>query len=153
MATGSHIALCVPDAEAAAAFYTSALDFSVLTPTIDFPVEPIRPMGEDVFGKGWNGLRFIALLGPDGQNLELFEFPGREGLPPPSKDDPRPGFIHLGFTVPDIDLAVARVEQHGGRRLTKTWEARPGSRFAYAADPFGSILEFCNRPFRAFWTA
>ncbi|MBS1679749.1 MAG: VOC family protein [Actinobacteria bacterium] len=149
--TVGHIGLCVPDIDAALLWYEQALGLAVL----DGPRELVLNEGtaetlSDVFGPSFRRAR-IAHLGTGGEcGLELFQF-----LEPPTDSDSPPsyfhaGFSHLCFVTEDIDAAVARVRQAGGRIRTAIWPEYPGLpyRFVHFEDPFGNLLEFHSHPHR-----
>lgn len=62
-------------------------------------------------------------------------------LPPPATP-PYPGEMWFGFTVPDVDAAVAKVEKAGGGVLRRGKDLpEHGVRAAVVTDPEGHIIE------------
>lgn len=97
MARIKHIALRTEDPEKTAAFYRQAFDLKQV-------------------GLGHNGI-YLS----DGHiNLAILKFhTGGEG------DMGKIGIDHLGFQVEDIDQAVSKVKQLGGKAITDRLEVTP----------------------------
>ncbi|MFI2645254.1 VOC family protein [Streptomyces sp. NPDC018610] len=147
-----HVGVTVPDIEAATDFFVRALGAEVLYDTLRRADGPNsgpameRRLGVPP-GSVQRAIRMLAL--PHGPGLELFEFdaPGRR--PPALPCDL--GWQHLAVYVDDLDDAVARVEEAGGRALSEPCplpgpEAGPRNRMAYTHTPWGSTLELITYP-------
>ncbi len=92
-----HIAMQVPDLEAAADFYKSVFDME----------EVVR--GDTPFGN--------ALMLSDGViNLALLHFP--EGAKGMINGPDWAGLHHMGFIVEDAEDTARKIERHGGRYFT-----------------------------------
>lgn len=102
-----HLALAVPDLDAAAA---AALSRGARR---DASVTPDGPLSIAEF---WGGVRYLFLQGPEGARIELIERPA---------DRRGPGHDHVGLPVPDIAAAVAFAETLGARLLSSVTLQRP----------------------------
>ncbi len=152
--TAPHVGLTVPDVEAAIDWYTGTLDLRLLVGPLDVPEDgsPLGLVAEQIYGAGFGGFRFAHLATPDDIGVELFQFARR-----PERaahfDYWEPGFNHLGLTAPDMEGAVERILQAGGRARTAvlTIDADQGYRLAYLEDPWGSVIELCSHPYVQMW--
>jgi catechol 2,3-dioxygenase-like lactoylglutathione lyase family enzyme len=94
-------------------------------------------------GKGMSGDRWVH-FGPDGDAqvgyLSLCEFPDA-----PASDEPYSSIRiqHVGFTHPDVDGLVSRLEREGIRPTERVDDGR--YRRVYFADPDGHALEFVQK--------
>lgn len=86
---------------------------------------------EDHAGSGW-----IELVTPEGWRIALQESPDHR--PPSWPGQEQPQQAHLDLRVPDLDAALARVEELGGRLLAKS-EA-----WYTVADPAGHPFDLCR---------
>ena len=81
--------------------------------------------------------------GEDGPTLEIFQY--SENAPRPEPVASREGITHIAFEVDDLEEALARVLQHGGRKLgeiaTGTVKGVGDLTFVYVTDPEGNIVE------------
>jgi lactoylglutathione lyase/glyoxylase I family protein len=123
-----HIGLSVADLDRQCRFYTRAFGFR----------EEYRSAIPEA------GIRISLLTGPGGAALELTE---RAGSAPQRFGDPvdgagTQGYFHWALTVDDLDTVLTTAAAHGGRTVTPPAPARrPGSRFAYLADPEDNLVE------------
>ena len=51
------------------------------------------------------------------------------------------GTMHLAFGIPDIEVAVRRIEQLGGKLLSKIYVMPNGRKCCFCSDPEGNGLE------------
>jgi catechol 2,3-dioxygenase-like lactoylglutathione lyase family enzyme len=100
------------------------------------------------------GGEVIKLQQPDGR--ERIDIRFGEALiyisPAPSTAEPaadegrrRRGVDHIGFSVPDVDSAVAVLQQKGVRVLEEPATPRPGIRTAFVSGPEGIRIELFHR--------
>ncbi|WP_439944704.1 VOC family protein [Streptomyces sp. BBFR115] len=147
-----HVGVTVPDIEAATAFFVRALDAEVLYDTLRRTDGPKsgpateRRLGVPP-GSAERAVRMLAL--PHGPGLELFEFDAPRQRPAALPCDF--GWQHLAVYVDDLDRAVARVEEAGGRALFDPGplpgpEAGARNRMVYTHTPWGSTLELITYP-------
>lgn len=55
------------------------------------------------------------------------------------------GIDHLGFSVPDVDEAFARLKEKGAKVVSAPQTSRPGVRGAFLEGPEGIIVEIFSR--------
>lgn len=117
-----HIAIICADYERSKAFYTKVLGLQIV---------------REVYREERRSWKLdLALNGH--YIIELFSFPD----PPPRPSRPEAqGLRHLAFTVQDITLTVASLQQHGV--ITEPIRVDPytGKRFTFFTDPDGLPLE------------
>ncbi|OBH64133.1 lactoylglutathione lyase-like lyase [Mycobacterium colombiense] len=158
MITGlAHTGVCVPDCEAAVAFYRDVLGLRVLSPPYVMSGNAIRDdMGELVADPSMKA----AILGfeDDGDRvLEVIEYLGVENGP---CDDGRtltdPGLSHVGLICADIDATRAELESKGVRFLVGGIADVARVRTTWFVDPWGVVFILVEksrpgRPYFAQW--
>ncbi|MFD2934131.1 SMU1112c/YaeR family gloxylase I-like metalloprotein [Spirosoma flavum] len=118
-----HIALICSDYETSKRFYTNILGLSIL--------------GEYFRAERQSYKLDLALNGQ--YILELFSFPN------PAERPSRPealGLRHLAFAVPDLDAAIAHLNEKGIVTEPIRVDEHTGRRFTFFADPDDLPLEF-----------
>ena len=143
MITGvAHTAVCVPDVEAAVAWYESVLDLTVLSPPYLVEGDAIeRDMGELVPSPV--AVKAAILGFPDGGDrvLEVIEYPRAPGRArPPDASVVDHGFTHVGLVCDDIVATRAELEDKGVRFLTSGMAEIVGLRTTWFADPHGLVF-------------
>jgi catechol 2,3-dioxygenase-like lactoylglutathione lyase family enzyme len=143
MITGvAHTAVCVPDVEAAVAWYESVLGLTVLSPPYLIEGDAIeRDMGELVPSPV--AVKAAILGFPDGGDrvLEVIEYPRAPGRPrPPDASVVDQGFTHVGLVCDDIVATRAELERKGVRFLTRGMAEIVGLRTTWFADPHGLVF-------------
>ena len=143
MITGvAHTAVCVPDVEAAVAWYESVLGLTVLSPPYLVEGDAIeRDMGELVPGPV--AVKAAILGFPDGGDrvLEVIEYPLAPGRPrSPDASVVDHGFTHVGLVCDDIVATRAELEDKGVRFLTSGMAEIVGLRTTWFADPHGLVF-------------
>jgi catechol 2,3-dioxygenase-like lactoylglutathione lyase family enzyme len=146
-----HVAVTVPDLEAATTFFADLFGARELYRLGPFDAADFPPM-ED--GRDWStayvnvpGARFVIamLLLPGGMMLELFEYelPTNRRTQPPSNHDI--GGHHLAFKVADIEVATRRLKECGLTLMAGPIEIddgpAAGTRVQYFLSPWGLQLE------------
>lgn len=118
-----HVALICSDYETSKRFYTEILGLSILS---------------EYFRAERNSYKLDLAL--NGQYIiELFSFPN------PPKRPSRPealGLRHLAFAVPDLDAAIAHLNEYGVLTEPVRVDQHTGRRFTFFADPDDLPLEF-----------
>jgi catechol 2,3-dioxygenase-like lactoylglutathione lyase family enzyme len=134
-----HIALSVPDLEAAERFYAGVLGFEVAE-RYDFEASP---EGDVILGLE-NGAARSVMLNAGNLYLEVFEFATPE--PKPQRDRPvcDHGYTHIALEVDDIEgvytvLAEAGVRWHCPPSIASDPDG--GVINTYGRDPFGNVIE------------
>jgi catechol 2,3-dioxygenase-like lactoylglutathione lyase family enzyme len=135
----SHLGICVAGLGPALAFWRDGLGF--------------RESGRlDVEGAaaarllGLDAVRLHAVyLERDGLRIELLHFaePGHLAAPAPRAVN-QLGYTHLSVRVEDLDTALARLRDAGGRVLEETRIEAP-ARAVFVTDPDGTRVELVER--------
>jgi len=156
----AHTGVCVPDCEAAVAFYRDVLGLRVLSPPYVMDGDAIRDdMGELIADPAMKA----AIVGFDGDGdrvLEVIEylradegvqgFPGARGLT-------EFGLSHVGLICEDIEATRAELEERGVRFLVDGIAEVARVRTTWFADPWGVVFILVEksrpqRPYFAQWT-
>jgi catechol 2,3-dioxygenase-like lactoylglutathione lyase family enzyme len=142
MITGvAHTAVCVPDVEAAVAWYESVLGLAVLSPPYLVEGDAIeRDMGELVPSPV--AVKAAILGFPEGGDrvLEVIEYPRAPGRArPPDASVVDHGFTHVGLVCDDIVSTRAELEDKGVRFLTSGMAEIVGLRTTWFVDPHGLV--------------
>lgn len=118
-----HIAIICSDYERSKHFYTEVLGLEILAET---------------YREGRNSYKLDLAL--NGQYIiELFSFPD----PPPRPSYPEArGLRHLAFSVTDLEIEIARLNQAGVTTEPVRTDELTGKRFTFFEDPDGLPLEF-----------
>lgn len=153
----AHSALCVPDIEAAVAWYSQVLGLKVLSPPYRMEGASIEAdMGELVPAPV---VVQAAILGFDESDhvIELISYP--EAPPPPGADAGerpvmnRPGISHLGLLCDDVARTRDELEAKGVRFLTSAPAGIAGLHTTWFRDPWGAVWILMDKrhPERAYW--
>ena len=142
MITGlAHVALCVPDVDAATAWYRDVLGLEVLSPPYLMEGAGIeRDMGELIPEPRLKAA--ILGFGADGDRvLEVIEYPGVKS------DDPRSraaltdvGLTHVGLLCDDVDATRAELEAKGVHFLVVGTAQLAGLTTTWFVDPWGVVF-------------
>jgi predicted enzyme related to lactoylglutathione lyase len=132
----SHIGICTADVERSLKFYTEGLGF-----TLDSSIPEI-------------GAPFDALMELQGTKCQVhyvvcgatkLELIGYIDAPVTGSAERRPmnqlGFTHLTLIVSDLNAAVARVVEFGGKVHTETKVDSPFGPIVFCTDPDGVRIE------------
>lgn len=130
-----HVALAVPDLEAALAFYCDLIGFEVV-------MQAEVPSGVDAvneaFGIADAGCR-VRMLSKGNSRIELFEFKVQQ-----SGEEQRPvnqtGITHFALASDDPVADYHHLAEHGVVFNAPLLGQSP-ARFAYGRDPFGNVIE------------
>ena len=137
----AHTAVCVPDVEAAVAWYESVLGLRVLSPPYLIEGAAIeRDMGELVPSPV--ALK-AAIVGFDASDhvLELIEYPNARGAVPEGRSDlTRVGLTHVGLLCDDLDAERARLEAAGVDFLVRGIADVANVRTTWFRDPWGVVF-------------
>jgi catechol 2,3-dioxygenase-like lactoylglutathione lyase family enzyme len=135
----AHTGVCVPDCEAAVAYYRDVLGFTVLSPPYVMEGDAIRAdMGELLADPAMKAA--IVGFGADGDRvLEVIEYlhvdgtEAREGLADP-------GLSHIGLICDDVAETRKSLEDKGVRFLVDGIAHIAGVRTTWFADPWGVVF-------------
>jgi len=126
---GDHVGIRVPDFDAAAAWYTSKLDFRV-THTM--------PLGEKT-------LAFLSPAADDSFRIEFIAGPGCIARPDYEQlidTHAVGGWHHFCLRVDNVDAAIAELRQRDVRIVSEARDVPGlGLRFAFFSDPWGNLIE------------
>jgi catechol 2,3-dioxygenase-like lactoylglutathione lyase family enzyme len=136
----AHTGVCVPDVEAAVAWYRSVLGLRVLSPPYLMEGPDIeRDMGELVPGLAVKA----AILGFERSDhvLEVIEYP-RSPCRPRAEDWSLTdtGLTHVGLVCDDIAATRADLEGKGVEFLTSGIAGIAGLRTTWFRDPYGLVF-------------
>jgi methylmalonyl-CoA/ethylmalonyl-CoA epimerase len=137
----AHSAVCVPDVDEAARWYSETLGFSILSPPYLMEGEVIeRDMGELIPIPRVKAA-IVGLPGDGDRVLELIEYPGTDGRPrPESASIVDHGLTHVGLVCDDIETTRAEFESHGVQFLVRGIATIAGLRTTWFADPYGTVF-------------
>jgi len=156
MITGlAHTAVCVPDVDAAVAWYQDVLGLTVLSPPYQMEGDAIeRDMGElvpsPVVVKG-------AIVGVDDTDrvIEVIQYPSAPGRPRPIDESIIDyGFTHIALLCDDVDATRSDLEAKGVRFLVAGIADVAGVRTTWIADPWDNVfilIEKVRRPDRPYY--
>ena len=133
----AHTAICVPDVEAAVAWYQDALGLRVLSPPYRMEGDAIdRDMGELVPSPV---VVKAAILGfaADDRVLEVIEYPNARGVARSATTVVDTGLTHIGLVCDDVERERARLVDAGATALTRGAADVAGLRTTWVRDPFG----------------
>ena len=157
MITGlAHTGVCVPDCEAAVAFYRDVLGLRVLSPPYVMDGDAIRDdMGELIGDPAMKA----AIVGFDGEGdrvLEVIEYLRAEGGSRRVRDLTEFGLSHVGLICEDIEATRAELEDRGVRFLVDGIAEVARVRTTWFADPWGVVFILVEksrpqRPYFAQW--
>ena len=135
----AHTAVCVPDIDAALAWYRDALGLRVLSPPYRMEGEAIeRDMGALVPPPV---VVTAAIIGFDADDhvVELVEYPNAHGDARATGAVTDTGITHIGVVCDDVEAERERLVAAGATALTGDVAAVAGLRTAWIRDPFGVI--------------
>ncbi|MGH3966705.1 MAG: VOC family protein [Mycobacterium sp.] len=142
MITGlAHTGVCVPDCEAAVAFYRDVLGLRVLSPPYVMAGDAIRAdMGELVSDPTMKAA--IVGFGDDGDGvLEVIEYLGVDGSDQRSTAALTDhGLSHVGLICADLDATRAELEAKGVRFLVDGVADVARVRTTWFVDPWGVVF-------------
>lgn len=149
----AHTAICVPNAEAATAWYRDVLGLTVLSPPYLMDGDSIaRDMGELLPPPP--AVRAAILGNEEGDHvIEVIEYPNAASAPN-DREFTDVGLSHVGLVCDDIDATRAELEDRGVAFMTTGAADIAGLRTSWFRDPWGVVwilLQKRKRPDRAYW--
>ncbi len=143
MLTGiAHIAVCVPDVEAATRWYRDVLGLEVLSPPYRMEGDRIeRDMGELVPSPVVVHAAIVG-FGADDRVIELIEYPAADVAPPETGRPAvtRVGITHIGMLCDDIGATRSELENRGVEFLTAGSADVAGLQTTWCRDPWGTVI-------------
>ncbi|BBZ46045.1 VOC family protein [Mycobacterium parmense] len=157
MITGlAHTAVCVPDCEAAVAFYRDVLGMRVLSPPYVMADNAIREdMGELMADPAMKAA--IMGFGDDGDRvLEVIEYLNVDRIDRHPRALTDHGLSHVGLICVDLDATRAELEGKGVRFLVSGIAEVARVRTSWFVDPWGVVFILVEktrpqRPYFAQW--
>jgi catechol 2,3-dioxygenase-like lactoylglutathione lyase family enzyme len=136
-----HVAICTPDLDRLAAFYTDVMGFEPVMSTSWRD----RPIIDRMIGLTDSAARQVMLRAGNAY-LELFEYESPVGAAAdPDRNPANQGYTHFCVDVTDIDAEYQRLSANGMsfHSPPPTTDEMNGSklRAIYARDPDGNIVE------------
>nr|WP_049982809.1 VOC family protein [Halorubrum sp. BV1] len=131
--TAHHVGVTVSDLDRAVEFYTDTFGLDVVA---EFPV------GGDAFAEavGVEGASAsFAHLDADGAIVELVAYDPR-GEPEPDPELNRPGAVHLGLSVDDVEAFYADLDDDV-ETLSPPRTTSSGTTILFVVDPEGNLIE------------
>jgi catechol 2,3-dioxygenase-like lactoylglutathione lyase family enzyme len=155
----AHTGVCVPDCDAAVAFYRDVLGLRVLSPPYVMAGNAIRDdMGELVSDPTMKAA-IVGLPGDGDRVLEVIEYLNVEGGPD-GQESGRAltdhGLSHVGLICEDLDTTRAELESKGVRFLVSGIADVARVRTTWFVDPWGVVFILVEksrpgRPYFAQW--
>jgi catechol 2,3-dioxygenase-like lactoylglutathione lyase family enzyme len=136
----AHSGVCVPDCEAAVAYYRDVLGFTVLSPPYVMDGDAIRAdMGELLADPAMKAA--IVGFGDDGDRvLEVIEYLRADGSDARREGLAVPGLSHVGLICDDVVETRKSLEDKGVRFLVDGIADIAGVRTTWLADPWGVVF-------------
>ncbi len=131
-----HVALAVPDLDAAVAFYRDAFGFEVVQ-LADWDRD--QPLADRAVGLEATSARMAMLKAPNAY-IEVWQY----RHPEPEDKRARPcdlGYPHLALQVRDIAAEYERLSAAGMTFVAEAPVEFGTSAAVYGSDPFGNIIE------------
>jgi catechol 2,3-dioxygenase-like lactoylglutathione lyase family enzyme len=150
----NHVGVGVSDLDQAIEWYQAVFGFVLLRPPFEVRALDGSYSGEqaaNVLGESFGRMRQAHLTTANGVGFELFQL-----IDPPherratSLEFWKNGFFHVCITDPDVDGAVSRLVENGGKQLSKVWRIDPSRdtyKMCYCEDIFGNILEIYSHSY------
>lgn len=137
----AHSAVCVPDVEEAARWYSETLGFSVLSPPYLMEGDAIeRDMGELIPIPRLKAA-IVGLPGDGDRVLELIEYPGADGRARAADASiVDGGLTHVGLVCDDIASTRSELESRGVQFLTRATAKIAGLQTTWFTDPYGTVF-------------
>ncbi|HXW35285.1 MAG TPA: VOC family protein [Acidimicrobiales bacterium] len=144
----AHSAVCVPDVDAAARWYSEVLGLRVLSPPYRMEGDAIERDMSELVPSPVVVKAAIVGTGDEDRVIELIEYPNVERTSPDtSMRDPSrpvsivdPGLTHVGLVCDDLDATRGDLEERGVKFLTNANAEVAGLRTAWFEDPWGTVF-------------
>ena len=149
----AHVAMCVPDVEAAVRWYADVLGCEVLSPPYRMEGDAIeRDMGELVPPPVVVKAAIVGFESSD-HVLELIEYPAAEVAADRSPTILRHGVTHLGLVCDDLDATRQQLQAAGVEFLTSGVASVAGLRTTWFRDPWATVFILMEKssPPKPYW--
>jgi catechol 2,3-dioxygenase-like lactoylglutathione lyase family enzyme len=152
----AHTALCVPDVDAAVAWFRDVLGLTVLSPPYRMEGDAItRDMGELVPDPVVVKAAIVGVADESDRVIEVIEYPHAPGRPRPADASVVDyGYTHIALLCDDVAATRADLETKGVRFLVSGVADVAGVRTTWFADPWDNmfiLVEKVRRPDRPYY--
>lgn len=157
MITGvAHTGVCVPDCEAAVAFYRDVLGLRVLSPPYVMDGDAIRDDMGELIGDPAMKAAIVGFDGDGDRVLEVIEYLRGDQGSHHARGLTEFGLSHVGLVCEDIEATRAELEDRGVRFLVDGIAEVARVRTTWFADPWGVVFILVEksrpqRPYFAQW--
>ncbi|TPX08008.1 uncharacterized protein E0L32_010339 [Thyridium curvatum] len=148
----NHIAISVPDLEAAIKFYTEILGFVEVRPA-SFTERAASPDASifKIYPASLQSVKVAYLTTGNGCGIELFQFMApRSGADDNNnfeRDYFKGGLFHYCVTIRNPTEMCEAIVKAGGRKIGDDVDLHSGNKAIYAADPWGNVIELLSCSF------
>jgi catechol 2,3-dioxygenase-like lactoylglutathione lyase family enzyme len=150
----NHVAVSVPDIDAAMAWYEKVFGFTVLAAPAEVLPDGTHfgNLAGDICGERFGGMKIAHMVTGDGIGFELFQFLGPV---PERRSDTmeywKNGFFHIAITDPDVEAKVAEIVAAGGLQRSRIWTLIPEEdiKVCYCEDPYGNVIEIISHRYES----
>ncbi|KIX06833.1 uncharacterized protein Z518_04809 [Rhinocladiella mackenziei CBS 650.93] len=153
----NHVAISVPDIEAAIKWYTEILGFRKLRKSVRVQDRKVNPNANifKIYGDRLHEAKVAYLSASNGVGIELFQF-----IDPPFKqqadfDYTRGGVFHVGLTVADPEEVCKRAVAAGAKKIGQSVvpyrHLGEDDVALYMQDPWGMVIELMSCSFEQFF--
>lgn len=157
MITGvAHTGVCVPDCEAAVAFYRDILGLRVLSPPYVMDGDAIRDDMGELIGDPAMKAAIVGFDGDGDRVLEVIEYLRGDQGSHRARGLTEFGLSHVGLICEDIEATRAELEDRGVHFLVDGIAEVARVRTTWFADPWGVVFILVEksrpqRPYFAQW--
>jgi methylmalonyl-CoA/ethylmalonyl-CoA epimerase len=150
----AHVGVCVPDVEAATAWYHDVLGLEVLSPPYLMEGDALRDDMGELIGEPRMKAAILGFPDDGDRVLEVIEYPGVDsntGRRDASLTDH--GLTHVGLVCTDIDATRASLQAAGVDLLVSGIAEVARLRTTWFRDPWGVVFILLekSRPDRAYF--
>jgi catechol 2,3-dioxygenase-like lactoylglutathione lyase family enzyme len=137
----AHVAICVPDVDAAVAWYASVLGLKVLSPPYLMEGEAIATDMGELLPSRPVAVK-AAILGDEAGDrvIEVIEYPNEPESTEPRRGVAQTGISHIGLVCDDIEAARQRIAAAGGTFVVAGIAEVARLRTTWFRDPWGVLF-------------
>ena len=149
----AHVAVRVPDCDAAVAWYESVLGLTVLSPPYVMTGAAIEDDMAELLDAPVAVKAAIVGIDRTDQVIEVVEYPNQPPAARDAFDFARVGISHIGLICDDMDETRARLEAAGAEMLTSHIASIARLRTTWFRDPWGIVFILVEKKNtgRAYW--
>jgi catechol 2,3-dioxygenase-like lactoylglutathione lyase family enzyme len=153
----SHVAITVPDIDAAFAWYRDVLGcYVIANPSKAHDDDSnLGNVVKDIFGEEFGGLKLAHLSTADGVGIELFQFiKPKTYVPDNTFDYACTGIFHICIIAADIETTATQIEANGGKLASKIWRlfSNKDYKVCYCWDPWDTVIELNSHSYLQTWS-